>query len=452
MAIAEPASGPVADSRSKGFWIFLAALVGLVLVLIVAVLVIFLWSHRNDDGDSTGFLSVALPIIGTALVGVLGFLGVNRLSHFDEEVDKRVAEGLLRLRGSLDQELTEMRNTLAGVRAAEKAAVETQFRAVESRIAPLTTTAQLLEERFGSTDAAREIVGAIGSIRDARDYFASSYGTGGLSDRNKVNTTNAVIEEVEAKRILGDNSDYHNLATIFARRDFYEGAARVTTVGVDLFPSDLDLISDLIHYRMKIGDSAGIEEAIQRLEDAHPRSRWNWRAFTFVIDALNSLPPTDARMKKTLAVVAEYAEVLPTEERAYFAAHETFERYGEHDRAREALEAAEQKLPMTAQCSLRLAQLAHMEGRHDEAIESASRAIIGQAETQPSSDTGAAFALRAFARDAKLHRALLAGIPITQLEAELRAAWGDYQMAMKLDYVHPNLLSRVSILKFLVGE
>ena len=151
--------------------------------------------------------------------------------------------------------------------------------------------------------------------------------------------------------------------------------------------------------------------------------------------------------------MADYKKVLPDEERAYMAEYETLKKYGELVAAENALVCAEDSLTMTAQCSLALSRIYHMRGEYDKAINSASRAILGQAETQPSSNTGAAFAYRGFSKDAKIHKAILDGIILDTQYDDIKSAINDYKMACQLGYSYENIKIRIVILeKLLVSK
>ena len=103
---------------------------------------------------------------------------------------------------------------------------------------------------------------------------------------------------------------------------------------------------------------------------------------------------------------------------------------------------------MTAQCSLALSELYRQNGEYDAAIQSAEKAIQSQAETQPSSDTGAAFAFRAFARDAKILSEFTNKNTIDT--KDILDTLSDYKMALEFGYSHQNLINRIIILEKLL--
>ena len=170
----------------------------------------------------------------------------------------------------------------------------------------------------------------------------------------------------------------------------------------------------------------------------------------FYIDVLNDGEATKENRDKVLQCVKDYKRVLPDEERAYMAEYETFKKYGELDSAESALVVAEECLAMTAQCSLALSKIYHMRGDYEKAINSATRAILSQAETQPSSNTGAAFAHRGFSKDAKIHKSVLDGVNIDTQYSAIQSAINDYKMAVRFGYSFRNVDARIKILQELL--
>ena len=265
--------------------------------------------------------------------------------------------------------------------------------------------------------------------------------------RTKIIST--LVERVKTGDIKGDSNDYHNFAAQLARQNYYDYASDVTQKGLSFFEDDIDLLGDFTYYSHKASRIEDVNVMLERI-DQIDKNIWNWRLFTFCIDVMNDHKATSENQEKTLYYVAEYKRVLPNEERAFMAEYETYKKYGDLDKAEAALIAAESQLAMTAQCSLTLSEIYHMRGDYDKAIYSANRAIIGQAETQPSSNTGAAFAHRALARDAKINKNILDGSSIQEQIEEILFAIDDYKMAMSCGYSHGNLMVRLKILNSLL--
>ena len=175
------------------------------------------------------------------------------------------------------------------------------------------------------------------------------------------------------------------------------------------------------------------------------KSEWNWRAFTFYINYCNYLPNSVELKKLTLECVKRYQECLPTEEKAYMAAYETYEKYGMHSKAIDALKTAHDTLKVTPQCSTRLANSYLETGEYELCIEAASKALVGNARPQESVATGAIFGTRGLAKDALILQKGNQNETISQ--DEVLSALKDLALAQKLGFAHVNLSQHMLILQ-----
>ena len=413
-----------------------------VLALFVATFILLQLKFKEPiEITLSDWLKIILPIVGGAMVTIFAFLGVDRLKNFDDRQDKLAKE---------------LRNDLyARVETAVKL-VEPQLdesyhkweKSLQERLSQYDKSFSLVAERIdrydkiiGSVEKLEEVSDAIGNVQEAHGFLAELFSNKSASISDKSQRTRillALVERVKGGDIKGDSDDYHNLSSELARQSYFEFAADVTKKGLDIFSDNIDLLSDYTYYSHKAGRKDDVNDGLGRLELIE-REIWNWRTFTFYIDVINDKEANEENKKKALECVEEYKRVHPDEERAYMAEYNTLKKYGELEFAESALIVAENCLTMTAQCSLILSQIYHMRGEYDKAINSATRAILGQAETQPSSSTAAAFAHRGFARDAKIHQAILSGVNIDTQYEEICSAIGDYKMAIQLGYSHANI-------------
>ena len=400
------------------------------------------------------WLKMILPIVGGAIVSIFAFLGVDRLKNFDERQDRLAKE----LRNDLQ---VQVDNAIKLVQPRLDETYQEWETALQARLSEYDKSFDLVMERInkydkiiGSVENLEEISAAIGNVEEAHKFIAEQFANTSASTVERSQRTRfllAIVDRVKCGDIKGDSSDYHNLASELANQNYFEFASDVTKTGLELFDDNIDLLSDFTYYSHKSGRTDDVKIGISRLEKIE-RNIWNWRAFTFYINVLNDGEATTENRNKVLQCVDDYKRVLPDEERAYMAEYETFKKYGELGSAENALVIAEENLAMTAQCSLALSQIYHMRGDYEKAIDSATRAILSQAETQPSSNTGAAFAYRGFSKDAKIHKSILEGISIDTQRNVIQSAISDYKMALRFGYSFRNIEARIKILQELLPE
>lgn len=454
--MASPKDKPEGKSSKSHVVLAMALIATLAVITIFVATFILLQLKFKEPLDITlsDWVKLIIPIVGGAVVTIFAFLGVDRLKNFDDRQDRLAKE----LRNDLN---TQVDNAVRLVQPRLNEAYQEWESNLKSKLSEYDKSFELIAKRInrydkiiGSVEKLEEVSDAIGNVEEAHKFISELFSDSSASVADKSQRTRillALVERVKRAEIKGDSNDYHNLSSELARQNYFEFASDVTLKGCEFFSDNMDLLSDWIFYSHKAGRSVDVSNGIAKLEKIE-RNLWNWRAFTFYIDVLNAGEANEDNKKIALQCVKDYKRVLPDEERAYMAEYETYKKYGELQSAEKALVSAEQKLAMTAQCSLTLSELYHMRGEYDKAIYSASRAILSQAETQPSSNTGAAFAHRAFAKDAKIHKAILAGENIDTLYEKILSAIHDYKKAIQFGYAYSNVKSRIAILQDLLPE
>ena len=444
-------------TQAKSHTVLAMALTATIAVLLVFFATLILLQLKFKDPIEimlSDWLKIIIPIVGGAVLTVFAFLGVDRLKSFDDRQDKLEEQ----LRSDLK---TQVENAVQGVEPRLNKTYQEWEIGLNEKLAKFEDSLLAIENRInrydkiiGSVEKLEEVTDTIGNVDEAHRFIASLFLEGSEDSFDKSQRTRIIftlVDRVKNEEIKGDSDDYHNLSSELARHNYYEFAADVTKKGLEFFGDNIDLLSDFTFYSRKAGRKADVSKGIDELGKIE-ENMWNWRAFTFYIKVLNDGETSDENKEKTLKCVESYKRVLPDDERAYMAEYETLKKYGELEAAEKALLMAESTLTMTAQCSLTLSAIFRMRGEYDKAIESATRAILGQADTQPTSDTGAAFANRGFSRDAKIHKAILDGKEVKTLYSDIHSAICDLKIAMRLGYSHSNVIVRINILQGLLAH
>lgn len=101
--------------------------------------------------------------------------------------------------------------------------------------------------------------------------------------------------------IKGNSNDYHNLAVDCAKHDDFDLACTIIERGLQKTPYSVDLLADMIRYRLDNGEYEKCEAPYQKLKSLD-MSFWNWRAFSFSLDYLIAKPKVE---KASLALSEE---------------------------------------------------------------------------------------------------------------------------------------------------
>lgn len=256
-----------------------------------------------------------------------------------------------------------------------------------------------------------------------------------------------LIQKISQHSIRGSADDYHNLSVSLANKEMNVLAVNVCIAGLEIYTTNIDLMADCIKYGTEDGNFQLAEKFHAMLTEKVNRKCWNWRCYTFLIDYYNVLPHSIENREMALSLVQAYKEALPYEEKAFMAECETYERYGEYDKGISALELGVNKCKMAPQCATNLAERYLNRGDFAKAIESSSKAIIGNAKAQSSVNIGAVFAYRGLARDALIHQSLLSGTEKECIDKEIRQAIEDLEFALRFNYTYANIRARKMILE-----
>lgn len=443
------------NGNAKSHTVLAMALIAFLTVLVFFVATFILLELKFKEPleiTISDWLKMILPLAGGAVVVIFAFLGVDRLKNFDERQDKLTKELRAELTTLVDNAVKLVQPRLDETYQEWEKSLKEKLSGYDESFDRVAKRIEKYDKVIGSVEQLEEVSDAIGNVAEAHDFIAKLFSNASENTAEKAQRTRillALVDRIKSGEIKGDSADYHNCTSELARQNYFEFAADITEKGLEIFDEDINLLSDYTYYSHKAGRRKKVDDGLERLDKIN-RDIWNWRAFTFYIDVINDREASEENRKRVLQCVIDYKRVLPDEERAYMAEYKTLKKYGELAAAENALVYAEDSLTMTAQCSLTLSSIYHMRGEYDKAINSASRAILGQADTQPSSDTGAAFAQRGFSRDAKIHKEILHGINVETLYTDINSAISDYRMALDLEYSYVNIMVRIKVLEKLL--
>lgn len=203
--------------------------------------------------------------------------------------------------------------------------------------------------------------------------------------------------------VIGSPNDYHNLAVSYAKLDLYDGACKILQRGVKEVPYSVDLLADLVRYGISGGQFNLCEEPYTTLSKI-PKSRWNWRAFSFSIDYLlekaNYMTHDyDLQMLKqqALELANQFIEGEQSDQ-AYFDKSTILLAFGSNESTSETeesiLELGLKNVTEAPKCALRLADIQFEKGMYSDAIQNLQRCSVNVFKPQPDINGSYAFLLR----------------------------------------------------------
>lgn len=236
---------------------------------------------------------------------------------------------------------------------------------------------------------------------DDFDYDAEDYSR---SPRQKLKTIARLFKD-DTITISGTADDYHNIAVGFARNNDYLSACIVSERGLEKNQYDIDLLSDLLHYRLSAGEFDKCESLYDTLRSIG-EFRWTWRAFSFSLDYLAKKVVHTASEQEAQSIVTEalrladdYIARFP-EDRAYFDKAELLRAFGGSvDQQEEAiLREGINRLRVSPRCSLRYADILFERGKYTDALKALKRCFVNKFVPQPDINSDYAFLVMAFSK------------------------------------------------------
>lgn len=236
---------------------------------------------------------------------------------------------------------------------------------------------------------------------DDFDYDAEDYSR---SPRQKLKTIARLFIDATIT-IIGTADDYHNIAVDFARNNDYLSACIILERGLEKNQYNIDLLSDLLRYRLSAGEFDKCELLYDTLRSIG-ELRWNWRAFSFSLDFLakkveHTEPGQDGLeiIKEALRLADDFIARFPGD-RAFFDKAELLRAFGstvdqqEETILREGINC----LQVSPRCSLRLADILFDRGKYTDALRALKRCFINKFVPQPDINSDYAFLVMAFSK------------------------------------------------------
>jgi len=206
----------------------------------------------------------------------------------------------------------------------------------------------------------------------------------------------------------GTNDDFHNLAVDIARQEMHYEACIILERGISIRPSAVDLLSDYILYGRNVPENRErCKQYFNILMDL-PRSKWNWRAYSFSINHLleeryyvSSLEEEEKIKEEAIniakAFIKQYNDKRSDHEyidRAYSDLASVYSAFGDYKKENMILKTCVSRYSRVPITSMHLAELEYSSGNYAEATQYLSN-CIGTIGPQASVNQGYPFLLRA---------------------------------------------------------
>lgn len=211
---------------------------------------------------------------------------------------------------------------------------------------------------------------------------------------------------------------YHNGAVDAYKNDGAESALEILEEGLSFYPYDVDLLADAVQWA-PVGPGAldSADGEVRYAEDyykvlAEREFMWTWRAYDFSIDYLVDKKSVISDQEGAMSALSEadelsisYVEAFPNDERSYAARVKVLKALRKYDEAERLLHdvvfgGEEAKAISAPSCCVEYIGMLLEKGDYATAAKVARKAIIGDAQTQPTVNLGYLLFLEALSLDA----------------------------------------------------
>ncbi len=249
-------------------------------------------------------------------------------------------------------------------------------------------------------------------IEDARNNSLSQYDDeGNATYAASVQSKLRIIAKLFSNDTIsceGMSDAFHNLAVDYARQEMYSEACIILERGIALRPSSVDLLSDYLLYGRNVPECRTKCEAFYNTLTSIPRSKWNWRAYSFSIDHLleernYAISADQEREIKARAIkiakdfITKYSKQHSEHDnvdRAYADLAGIYRAFGDSENEYKVLKKCADSYRRVPITSMRLAEIEYSSGNYSEATRYLSNCAVAL-RPQPSVNQGYVFLLRA---------------------------------------------------------
>ncbi|GHU06373.1 hypothetical protein AGMMS50225_01030 [Betaproteobacteria bacterium] len=320
--------------------------------------------NENDRQPKPEAFSITQLVGGTAVLAVLGYLGLMRLQNLDQElhnlrtfmfeqittrvtelkeivkydviksitenIRREVASDRARLRGELDEARVSVQEELNGVRMSvqeissgtkeeiNKSKHETlrQIQDVQEGLSKTLTKYPWLDspelrEGLATLDE-------IPSVEKAHDLATE------LTEQQDEATALTVLKTIVERTLPGDKDDFHNAHSQCMRLNNPTLALRIVELGLKSFPDDYNLMADKAQALNALGRPLQAQTLLEDWMERKPHEfARGWRPVVFYAKVLEAGALEDGAEEKLAAAFENVAERAPHEDKVW-SAHAKF--------------------------------------------------------------------------------------------------------------------------------
>lgn len=377
----------------------------------------------QDTQPKPEALSLVQLVGGTAVLAILGYLGLIRLQNLDQElgalrsfmfeqIKSRVEDQKAVVKSdvisTIQQEVTATRREIGEAVVDAQARLEDAKMATENAATQAIDAVRNVEQRLTETiqqypwlgnnllhDALAKL-SDISSVEQAHDLAEQLRPT----DRE---SANAALRAIIERELPGDKDDFHNAHAEAMRLQNPSLGLAIAEKGLESFPDDFDLMSDRAIALLSLGRPS---QAKAMLDDWRRRKPTQfargWRPVVFYAKVVESSDLTETAISDLVSAFEAVTAKTPYEDKVWSAYARFLQRVGRFGDAENVLTEALAKNPFSQELHFVFGEYLMCCGRAEEAVQQLEQAIRVDFQDQFQADVNpaAVFAMMAQAYEA----------------------------------------------------
>lgn len=377
----------------------------------------------QDTQPKPEALSLVQLVGGTAVLAILGYLGLIRLQNLDQELGALRSFMFEQIKSRVEDQKTVVKSDVV---AAIQQEVATSRKDIEAAAAGVH--AKLAEAKMATEEAAQQAIDAVRNVEQRLTETIQQYpwlsnkalrdSLAELSDIPSVEQAHilaeklresdpasaiAVLKAITEKGLPGDKDDFHNAHAEAMRLKDPTLGLEIAEKGLESFPDDYDLMSDRAIALLSLGSPSKAKEMLDEWRASKPTQfARGWRPVVFYAKVIEATDLTEESIADLEDAFVSVTTKAPYEDKVWSAYARFIESVGRFDEAEKVLKDAIKKNPFSQEIHYVFGKFLMNQGRAEEAVQQFEQAIRVdfQDQFQPDVNQSAVFAMMAQAYEA----------------------------------------------------
>lgn len=379
--------------------------------------------EARAEEPSAATLTITQLVGGSAILALLGYLGLARLNNLDEEINRirifmfeQIELRTDDLKSTIKHEVMDSVRDEFGARLASfKDTSDEAIERIETLADQIRTASDKALSHVRQSEESlqskleqypwlknKNMSESLSAISDTPSVQAAHDMAERLRDTDPAASA-AMLRVIVEQNLPGDKADFHNAHSEAMRQANPQLGLDIATIGLRSFPDDYDLMSDMAMALLSLGQTERAKTLLEEWRQRAPEQfRRGWRPMVVYLRIIESTVLNEDTINELDATFEEISKQTPYQYKI-FGSHARFlMSAGRHARAEVVLVESLRNNPYSQELSYIYGQLLLSQGRSKEAVYQLENAVRTdfQEQFQPDIAQSAVYCMLAQAYEA----------------------------------------------------